>query len=219
MDLYTRSLIGISMLAAVSAAFTLVPGGAPITVTLISPDAPGGDGGALPSTAYARLQKMNSLGTFTDIAFLGSGRALSHEVSRVGTYRVVRGESTGEFGVDLTCADFALAAPGDPGPGPGEEQPNAAAAVGLNVAAPATSASTARQTYITDGMAVDITSGINVKRIPSEGVLAPEGSPAFPPLLPTSGSVTFLLMRDGVAFSIDVALLIEFPPPVPNAEI
>ncbi len=119
MDRHTRNLILISTIAAISVPFVVSADDAPITVTLISPDEHGTIGGSLPSSAFARVQKLNSSGTFNDLAFIGSGRALSYEIKRVGIYRVVKGESQSgnDFGVDITSADFAIAPPGQPGPG------------------------------------------------------------------------------------------------------
>lgn len=217
MDKYTRNLLAISVLAAISAPFVLEYGGPPITINLIGADGPGVDGVPLPSTAYARVQKLNSNGSFTDIAFIGSGRALTHVIKTVGTYRVVKGDTSGAFGVDISSADFALAPPGIPGPGdvsqacalqasPGDESP------------PFPSAYTSRTTLMDGTKSVDVIAGISVKQI-TYTPISPQGfDPPFPPQLPETVSETFDLMYQGVAFSVSVALKLAFPPPVGHIE-
>lgn len=125
MDPNTRNLLAISIAAAVSISFTIGVGSAPILVTLVDGAPPGPADGALPASAFARVQKMNSAGTFNDFAFLGAGRALALELTNVGVYRVVKSSSPegSAFGVDITSAEFALAPPGDPGPGEVVPQP------------------------------------------------------------------------------------------------
>lgn len=204
MDLYTRSLLAVSILAATSIPIVVTPGNT-VVFSLIDGGEAAGHNGALPAAAFARVQKLNSLGEFNDVYFIGSGRDLSIPVLQPGTYRVVKGETSegNAFGVDITSADFALAPPGEPGPVPTPGPP-----------APFPTITSLRRTYMDDGQAMDITTGVLVKRI-SVGapVGLPEGSTPFPPLFPSSGIAEFTLMRDGYAFEVTVALQMDFPPP------
>ena len=208
MDQYTRSLLAVSILAATSVPIVISPGSGPVVFSLIDG---GGHNGALPATAFARVQKLNSLGEFNDAYFIGSGRDLSIPLSLPGTYRVVKGDTSegNAFGVDITGPVFALASLEDAGPGV-----VASPASTSDAPAPFPPISTSRQTYMDDGQAVDITTGIVVSRI---SVGAAQGLPAssatFPPLFPSSGTAEFTLMRDGVAFAVTVALQMDFPLP------
>ena len=211
MDLYTRSLLAVSILAATSIPIVVTPGGAPVVFSLVNGGAGAGHNGALPPEAFARVQKLNSLGEFNDVYFIDGGRDLSIALTLPGTYRVVKGE-TGEgsaFGVDITSADFALAPPGDPGPGV-----VGGPATTSDPPAPFPTITTSRQTYMDDGQSMDLTTGILVKRVSvGAAVGLPEGSAPFPPLFPSSGAAEFTLMRDGYAFEVTVALQMDFPPP------
>ena len=60
---------------------------------------------------------------------------------------------------------------------------------------------------------------LTLERIAGSVIAAPEGSPAFPPMLPETASQTFSLMYQGAAFAITVGLQLQFPPPVSSVEI
>ena len=115
----TRNLIAVSTIGSVSPTFTITPGGAAVLVSLMDAGSPGPHDGGLPASAFARIQKLNSLDTFNDLAFVGAGRDLAVLLEHPGTYRVVT-PSVSEglaYGVDITCADFAVAPPGELDPG------------------------------------------------------------------------------------------------------
>lgn len=115
----TRNLIAVSTTGSVSPTFTITPLSAAVLVSLMDAGSPGPHDGGLPASASARIQKLNSLGTFNDMCFIGAGRDLAVLLEHPGDYRVVT-PSVSEglaFGVDITCADFAVAPPGELDPG------------------------------------------------------------------------------------------------------
>lgn len=207
----TRNLIAVSTSGSVSPTFTITPLSAAVLVSLIDAGSPGPHDGALPSSAFARIQKLNSFGTFNDLTFIGSGRGLSALLDHPGEYRVIKPEVTEglAFGVDITCADFALAPPGELDPG----NSTAIAPANTTTPVPFPNTFTTRQTLADDGTAVDIIAGISVDSMTLSAILAPEGGPDFPPLLPETASQTFHLMYGGKAMAVTVGLQMRFPPP------
>lgn len=119
MNLCTRNLIPVTTTGVISPPFTVSPGGAPVLVSLIDAGTDAPHPGAIPASAFARIQKLNSLGNFNDLTFIGSGRDLAALLNHPGEYRVVTPTVPDglAFGVDITCADFAIASPGTPEPG------------------------------------------------------------------------------------------------------
>jgi hypothetical protein len=206
----TRNLIAVSTNGSVSPTFTITPGGAAVLVSLMDAGSPGPHDGGLPASAFARIQKLNSFDTFNDLAFIGSGRGLSALLEHPGTYRVQTPEVTEglAFGVDITCADFAVAPPGELSPGKGTVAP-----ANTTTLAPFPNTFTTRQTLADDGTAVDIIAGINVESIASIVILSSEGSPAFPQFFPETAVQTFHLMYGGKAMAVTVGLQMCFPPP------
>ncbi len=121
MNSCTINLIPVSTVASESPTFTITPGAAPVLVSLMDAGSPDFHNGALPDSAFARIQKLNSLGNFNDLAFIGSGQNLAMLLEHPGQYRVVKPTVTEglAYGVDITCTDFALPPPGELPPGSG----------------------------------------------------------------------------------------------------
>ncbi|MEQ1512940.1 MAG: hypothetical protein ABL934_09700 [Lysobacteraceae bacterium] len=189
----------------------MVAPGNTVVFSLIDGGEAAGHNGALPAAAFARVQKLNSLGEFNDVYFIGSGRDLSIPVLLPGTYRVVKGETSegSAFGVDITSADFALAAPGDLGPGVGTTQGSSLKAIASDVAAPFPSTIVTRQMMMDNGWSTDVACGIHLRHIG----FPQQFSEDFPPRIPNSGNADIQLMIDGHEFLLTVALQLFSPLP------